>query len=110
MDVLSDFHYWTRQQLLPALIITARSDEYLWETQLWLGNNGIYTAGLFMRPAYDHRSDVEVKFDLLQQIIHNWGYAPIKAWDDNPEICRMYQVSGIETVLVKPLPKIGAVK
>lgn len=108
-DIEREYWYWTRQKVTPALIVTARSDEYLWETQQWLGNNGITYAGLFMRQAHDSRSDVLVKEDLLQLIIHDWGYNPVKAWDDNPAICDMYELYGIETVLVQPLPTLRSI-
>lgn len=62
-----------------------------------------------MRQAHDSRSDVLVKEDLLQLIIHDWGYNPVKAWDDNPAICDMYELYGIETVLVQPLPTLRSI-
>lgn len=82
------------------LIVTARQDQYRLNSVLWLNSNCIDYDELYMRKDGDDRPDYEVKSDILDQIITD-GYEPIHAYDDNPNIIRLWTERGIETTFVE---------
>ena len=54
---------------------------------------------LFMRPDNDHRKAVELKKEIYQTQIKG-NYDVIMAFDDDPEVCKMYKEQGILTLQV----------
>jgi hypothetical protein len=51
-----------------------------------------------MRADNDFRPDYEVKKDILARIRNSWDV--VEAWDDNPNVTRLWQEEGIPFVLV----------
>lgn len=81
------------------LIVTAR--KYMWRNQTawWLALHGVPSDMLIMRGNKDHRADYEVKKDMLATI--RQAYTPIYAWDDNPNIIRLWKEEGIPHTIVE---------
>jgi len=80
------------------LVVTARSDEWLWHTLLWLQEKRAEHDAIFMRRRGDFRKDYEVKKDILREI--RAYYNPVLAYDDNPNILRLWQEEGIPAIEV----------
>lgn len=75
------------------IIVTARSSEFYHHSLWWLLLNEIPFDDMFMRPWGDYRADYEVKKDLLALIRDR--YNPVFAFDDNPNIIRLWDEEGI---------------
>ena len=86
-------------QGLAIIIVTARKEQWLYHTMLWLVEQGIEWDELFMRADDDNRKDYLVKEDILGEIKAR-GYEPVLAVDDNPAILAVWKRHGIETVRV----------
>ena len=54
---------------------------------------------LFMRPDNDHRKAVELKKEIYETKIKG-NYDVVMAFDDDPEVCKMYKEQGILTMQV----------
>lgn len=88
--------HWTRRQ--DVLIVTARGAQYEKTTRDWLFKYGIGYNKLFMRPIGDQRPDVEVKRDILMEILKTWN--PVRAYDDNPSVIALWDEYKIPTTVV----------
>jgi hypothetical protein len=55
---------------------------------------------LYMRRDNDFRPDHIVKQEILDMIRRD-GYNVVKAYDDRPEIAKVWEAGGIPTILVK---------
>lgn len=81
------------------LIVTARKHMWRNHTAWWLAINNVPSDALFMRNNLDNRKDYEVKRDILSTIREAWN--PIHAWDDNPNIIRLWKEEGIPCTIVE---------
>lgn len=81
------------------LIVTARKHMWRHQTAWFLAMHGIPSDALFMRGNLDGRPDYEVKKDILNTI--RQAYNPIYAWDDNPNIIRLWNEEGIPCTIVE---------
>lgn len=84
---------------LKVLVVTAR--KWMWRnhTAWWLAMHGIHSDLLIMRGNLDGRKDYDVKKDMLKTI--RQAYNPIHAWDDNPNIIRLWTEEGIPCTIVE---------
>jgi len=80
------------------LIVTARKHMWRHHTAWWLAMHRVPSDMLMMRGNNDRRKDYEVKKDMLDTI--RKAYNIIHAWDDNPNIIRLWQEEGIPTTVV----------
>ena len=80
------------------LVVTARPHVWRHHTAWWLVMHDIHSDALFMRNNNDYREDYEVKRDMLATIRKVWN--PIHAWDDNPNIIRLWKEEDIPTTVV----------
>lgn len=80
------------------LIVTARKHMWRHQTAWWLAMHNIPSDALFMRGNDDNRPDYDVKKDILSTIRQAW--IPIHAWDDNPNIIRLWNEEGISCTIV----------
>lgn len=82
------------------LIVTAREDTFSTHTTFWLGFQEVEYDRMYMRKRGDFRPDYEVKKDILDQIRKD-GYNVVHAWDDNPNVIRLWQEEGIPVTIVE---------
>jgi Zn ribbon nucleic-acid-binding protein len=87
-----------RESGLAIIIVTARNEQWLYHTLLWLEENGIEHDEIFMRGHKDQRPDYEVKSDILRKIEQRFNVR--LAVDDNPSVIRLWEERGIQTVVV----------
>jgi phosphoglycolate phosphatase-like HAD superfamily hydrolase len=80
------------------LIVTARDARYRNVTAFWLAMHHIPSEALYMRRWGDWRPDYEVKRDILARIRDR--YDVVEAWDDNPNVIRLWGEEGIPYVIV----------
>jgi beta-phosphoglucomutase-like phosphatase (HAD superfamily) len=80
------------------LIVTARKHMWRHHTAWWLAMHNIPSDMLMMRGNEDNRKDYEVKKDMLETI--RQAYNVIHAWDDNPNIIKLWTEEGIPTTVV----------
>jgi predicted kinase len=83
------------------LIVSARPDDYRFETGKWLNANHIPFQKLYMRKSGDFRRDDIVKSEILQQILDD-GYEPFLVVDDRPMVVDMWRSHGITTLQCAP--------
>ena len=81
------------------LIVTARKTKYMEVTGHFIVKHDIPCEAIFMRSDDDLRSDYELKKDILRRI-RAQGYVVERDYDDNPEIIKLWQEAGVETVHV----------
>ena len=82
------------------ILITARKVMYSFQTTVFLGKNNIPYHHLCMRNNDDDRPDHEYKQEVLDRLIA-MGYDIEEAYDDNPNIIKLWQKNGIKTVYVQ---------
>lgn len=87
------------------LVVTARQATYVGATSRWLVNNHIPVDHLFMRGHDDFRPDYEAKRDIVADIEAR-GFRIVHAYDDNPQVLRLWHELGITTTTV-PNPQWG---
>lgn len=80
------------------LIVTARKRRYERLTSMWLALHEVPSTEMFMRHDFDNRPDYEVKRGILNRI--RLRYQPVKAYDDNPAIIRLWEEEDIPYELV----------
>jgi beta-phosphoglucomutase-like phosphatase (HAD superfamily) len=80
------------------LIVTARKHMWRHHTAWWLAMNGVPSDMLMMRGNDNNRKDYEVKKDMLDTL--RKAYDIIHAWDDNPNIIRLWKENNIPTTIV----------
>jgi len=89
-------YYW--EWGVDVLIVTARGSQYDKTTRDWLYKYGVPYTQLFMREVGDQRADVDVKRDILKEILQTWN--PVHAIDDNPNVIALWQEYSIPTTVV----------
>lgn len=80
------------------LVVTARKHLWRHHTAWWLAINNVPSDALMMRGNDDDRKDYEVKKDMLDTL--RKAYDIIHAWDDNPNIIKLWQENNIPTTIV----------
>lgn len=83
---------------LALLVVTARKEQWLYHTLLWLDEHDIPHDDLFMRGDNDNRKDFDVKADILTDI--RMAYDPVIAVDDNPAVIDLWKREGLHTLTV----------
>lgn len=79
------------------IILTGRSDEVRYSSELWLKHHGARYDYLVMRPHTDNRKDTVMKEEAVRAIgIDNI----LAAWDDSPQIIPLFRSLGITTYAV----------
>lgn len=81
------------------LVVTARKHMWRHHTAWWLAIHGVPSDMLMMRGNEDNRKDYYVKKDMLKTI--RQAYSVIHAWDDNPNIVRLWKEEGIPCTVVE---------
>lgn len=86
---------------LAILVVTARQLRYAPHTMFWLSGPDVELEWneLYMRRDGDFRPDYEVKKDILEMIRAD-GYEPVKAYEDNPNVLRLWKEEGIPEIVV----------
>ncbi len=80
------------------IIVTSRMEKWRGLTSMWLAKNDIGHHALYMRKDNDHRSDYEVKKDILNNIKKHWHI--VHAVDDNPNVIKLWEENGIATTKI----------
>lgn len=88
------------------VVVSARPDDYLDTTKIWMANNGMYWDSLYMRKAGDFREDSIVKREILAKLRSD-GYEPWLVIDDRQKVVDMWRSEGIYTLQAQVL---GGVK
>lgn len=83
---------------MAVVIVTGRAARWREHTAWWLALNGVPSDALYMRHMKDHRSDREVKQEMLKKIKASW--APLWAFDDNPSTIKVWRDAGIPVTVV----------
>jgi FMN phosphatase YigB (HAD superfamily) len=91
------FYRWSGFKIL---IVTAREFRYAFHTMFWLSLNGVQYDELYMRRNKDYREDGIIKREILE-LIRNDGYHIVHAWDDNPNVIKVWQSEGIAVTVVE---------
>lgn len=81
------------------LVVTSR--EFIWRdlTLDWLVKHEIPYDALYMRIVGDYRKDVQIKTDILAQIVAD-GFTVLEAWDDKPAVVDLWRDNGITVHVV----------
>lgn len=78
------------------VLASGRSEKSRQATEDWFRfYNLLGYRKLYMRPDGDYRSDVEVKSEILDQIIVDFGKKPDMVFDDRPGVVNMWRDRGI---------------
>lgn len=85
----------------PMVLCSGRPDNYRAHTEKWLADNGIHYDRLMMRRAGDHRSDVIVKREMLQELREE-GFEPCFAVDDRQSVVDMWRDEGVTCLQCAP--------
>lgn len=83
---------------ITVIIVTARKEKWRYSTLWWLLLNDFPFDHQFHRPDWDMRPDYEVKKDILKKI--RTKYEVIHAYDDNPNVIKLWNEEGIETTII----------
>lgn len=79
---------------IPVLLTSGRNESYRDTTEMWLGENNIKHAGMFMRRDGDRREDYIVKREMLQEI-RMLLFDPIIVIDDRKQVVDMWRRQGL---------------
>ncbi|MFT4189527.1 MAG: hypothetical protein QM621_13235 [Aeromicrobium sp.] len=77
------------------LIVSSREFVWLDHTLDWLVEHEIPYEAVYLRVVGDYRRDVEVKRELLADVVED-GFQVVEAWDDKERVVRMWREEGIE--------------
>lgn len=81
------------------VVVTARQSAYVGPSSRWLVANNVPVTKLYMRGHDDMRPDYEAKRDIVAQVEAD-GYTIVHAYDDNPQVLRLWAELGISTTVV----------
>ena len=85
---------WRLQHDNKIVLCSGRPEEYRETTEIWLNQNHVLNAVLYMRATGDYRADHIIKAELLTKMREE-GYEPWLAIDDRPSIVAMWREHGI---------------
>ena len=78
------------------ILASGRSENNRPETEKWLKENNITGYHkLLMRNKDDNRDDTIVKYEILLDIMEEFGKKPDMVFDDRPKVVRMWREQGI---------------
>ncbi|MGA5127698.1 hypothetical protein ACPCAG_30905 [Streptomyces pseudogriseolus] len=80
------------------LVVTGRDRRWERLTSMWLAMHGVPTDGLWMRGRGDYRPDYVIKREILRSLRRSYNI--VRAWDDNPNVIRLWQEEGIPVEIV----------
>ncbi|MFI5973539.1 hypothetical protein [Streptomyces sp. NPDC051452] len=80
------------------LIVTGRAAKWRHVTAWWLALHQVPSEAMWMRGPGDFRPDYVVKRGILARI--RQLYRPVAAWDDNPNVIRLWEEEGIPVTVV----------
>ena len=83
------------------LIVTGRSEHQRGTSIEWLERHEIYFHDIFLRPKGDRREDSEVKAEILERIIADYG-RPYLVFEDRSRVVEMWRQKGIKCLQVEP--------
>jgi len=83
------------------LALSGRDEKYRAETQQWWHDHVGYPEEFFFRPTGDTRMDAIVKYELFRDHIAP-NYNVIGAFDDRPQVVRMWETIGVPVFMVGP--------
>jgi len=81
------------------VIATGQPEKYRRENQRWIHEHLGQTHFMFTRDDGDHRKAPAVKLQMLTDM-WSMGLHPADAWDDDPDVVKMYLMNGIKAHLV----------
>lgn len=81
------------------VLMTGCTDDFRDVLTSWMMRNDVMTHAVLMRRAGDYRADVAVKLDMLTWV-REQGFTVVHAWDDNPNVLKLWQDEGIPTTVV----------
>lgn len=84
------------------LVVTARQARYRNLTAFWLAMHGVPSDAMWMRATNDGRPDYEVKREILAKIRQR--YTVVRAYDDNPNVIRLWEQEQIPVTVVPGWP------
>ncbi|RZU28293.1 hypothetical protein EV284_6459 [Streptomyces sp. BK022] len=87
-----------RAEGLAVLIMTGRDRRWERLTSMWLAMHDVPSDGLWMRGRGDYRPDYVIKRELLRSARNR--YQVVRAWDDNPNVIRLWEQEGIPVTVV----------
>lgn len=80
--------------------ISGRSESVRAETEAWLMKHVCLFERVYLRPIGDFRKNSEVKLEALADL-RTAGYEPLMVFDDQPQVCAMWQSAGLQCAQVK---------
>jgi hypothetical protein len=85
-----------KAQTYPIVVCTGRNKGQREVTEKWLANHGIYPVDFYMREDGDYRKGVEVKSELISQILQKYNILTV--FEDCEPIVKKFREIGL-TVL-----------
>jgi phosphoglycolate phosphatase-like HAD superfamily hydrolase len=83
------------------IVISGRSESVRKETEAWLEKHlKCFVERTYLRPRGDFRKNSEVKLEALADL-RAAGFAPLMAFDDQPETCAMWRLAGVPCAQVR---------
>ena len=83
------------------IALSGRDASFREVTEDWWVNNDIFFHKFFMRPEGDKRMDAIVKYELFKEHIEPY-YNVLGAFDDRPQVIRMWETIGVPVFMVGP--------
>ena len=80
------------------VIASGRNEHSRDVTEEWLSEHGIDRTvyeKLYMRKDEDYRPDTQVKREILDEIVKDFGVKPYMVFDDRPSVVKMWRDEGI---------------
>jgi predicted secreted acid phosphatase len=100
-DILWMYNVLKNQEDTMMFFASGRGEENRDITVKWLADIGVEYRHLYMRPAHDHRQDNIIKFEILEQIRHEYG-EPFMVFDDRDQVVNMWRENGVRCMQVAP--------
>jgi predicted kinase len=80
---------------------TGRKETYEWVKRYFPRHMLVESSTLF-REENDMRPDYVVKREMYDHVKETMGYTPVLAFDDRPQVCRMWDLLGLNTIKIGP--------
>jgi hypothetical protein len=78
------------------VIASGQKEKYRTQNEAWLASSaGIIPHWMCLRGNDDHRKAPVVKREMLHRM-RAYGYDPVEAWDDDPDVVAMYHEEGLD--------------
>jgi predicted kinase len=79
---------------------TGRNEIHEW-VKRYFPRHALVTSSVLFRPENDMRPDYVVKREMYDKVV-GMGYTPVLAFDDRPQVCRMWDLLGLNTIKIGP--------